>query len=297
MSTTGMQQVDRLLVNRRLFLASAACWTGITTASAIVPAALVRSIVAAPAAATTPVVTTRAGKVRGRSGDGVHVFKGIPYGALTGGERRFLPPAPAAAWSGVRDAFEYAHYAPQSGRRRGAKQLQFFGILRPAGTAGPSEDCLYLNVWTKGLNDGSKRPVMVWIHGGGFDQGSGGAPGYDGAGLAEHQDVVVVTLNHRLNVLGYLFLGDVGSPEFEGSANVGQLDLVAALQWVQDNISVFGGDPSRVLIFGQSGGERESFHALGDAVRQGLFHRRSSRAARPCAAASGRTPTNAPMCS
>ena len=182
-------------------------------------------------------------------------------------------PAPAAAWSGVRDAFEYAHYAPQSGRRRGAKQLQFFGILRPAGTAGPSEDCLYLNVWTKGLNDGSKRPVMVWIHGGGFDQGSGGAPGYDGAGLAEHQDVVVVTLNHRLNVLGYLFLGDVGSPEFEGSANVGQLDLVAALQWVQDNISVFGGDPSRVLIFGQSGGGAKVSTLLAMPSAKGLFHR------------------------
>src|SRR5262245_58021620 len=184
-----------------------------------------------------------------------------------------MPPRPPESWSGVRDAFDWGHYAPQSSRQRGPKQLQFFDILRPAGTAGPSEDCLYLNVWTRGLNDGGKRPVMVWLHGGGYDQGSGGAPGYDGAALAQHQDVVVVSVNHRLNVLGYLYLKEVGGPEFESAANVGQLDLVAALQWVRDNITAFGGDPSRVLIFGQSGGGGKVSTLLAMPAARGLFHR------------------------
>ena len=168
-----------------------------------------------------PVVTTRTGKVRGRFVDGVHTFKGIPYGAPTGGSNRFMPPKPAEPWTGVREAFEYGHFAPQSSRQRGLKQLEYFGILRPVSSSSPSEDCLYLNVWTKGLNDGGKRPVMVWIHGGGYDQGTGGALGYEGAGLAKHQDVVMVSMNHRLNVLGYLFLGDAGGSGFENASNAG----------------------------------------------------------------------------
>ncbi len=222
-------------------------------------------------AGATPIVATTNGRLRGRIADGLHIFKGVPYGAPTGGSNRFMPPQPPESWTGVRDAFEYGHYAPQSHRQRGVKQLEYFGILRAPSTVTPSEDCLYLNVWTKSVNDGAKRPVMVWIHGGGYDQGSGGSLGYDGAGLAKHQDVVTVTLNHRLNVLGYLFVGDL--PGFENAANPGQLDLVAALEWVHDNISAFGGDPNNVLIFGQSGGGGKVSTLLGMPAAKGLFNR------------------------
>ena len=253
-------------MNRRTFL------NGMAGAGLLAPAWINRSW-AATDGGTTPAVDTRNGKVRGRISGGVNTFKGIPYGAPTSGVNRFMPPQPPESWTGVRDAFEYGHYAPQSNRARGAKQLEFFGILRPASTLGPSEDCLNLNVWTKGVNDGAKRPVMVWFHGGGYDQGSGGSLGYDGAGLAQHQDVVVVSVNHRLNVLGYLFLGDAGGADFANTANAGQLDLVASLQWVRDNIGAFGGDPNNVLIFGQSGGGGKVSMLLGMPSAKGLFHR------------------------
>lgn len=257
-------------IDRRAFLTATAQLAGIATASLVVPPALAKSFAQNPA---STVVSISTGKVRGQKSGGLFRFKGIPYGAPTGGVNRFLPPQPPASWTGVREALEFGHYAPQSNRPRGDKQRQYFKILGATKANDSSEDCLYLNVWTRGVNDGRKRPVMVWFHGGGYDQGTGGSMGYDGARLAQHQDVVVVTVNHRLNVLGYLYLGEVGGADFAETANVGQLDLVAALRWVRDNIGAFGGDPKKVTIFGQSGGGGKVSTMLAMPAAKGLFHR------------------------
>jgi len=178
------------------------------------------------------------GKIRGLRDEGVNIFKGIPYAGRVSGDRRFRPPAVLEPWSGVRDALQF-----------GAPAIQPPRINEPE----PAEDCLFLNIWTP-ANDHQKRPVMFYNHGGGFVIGSGGKIDQDGSNLARNFDVVVVQTNHRLGLLGFLFLDDLAGPEYEGSGNQGLLDIAEALDWVHQNISVFGGDPENVMIFGESGG-------------------------------------------
>lgn len=188
-----------------------------------------------------PIATSAQGKLRGFIADDVLVFRGVPYGgSVSGPENRFRAPRPAASWTGVRDATRFGAPSIQ-------KRPPGLGRQEPA----PAEDCLFLNVWTPAL-DGAKRPVMVYQHGGGFVIGSGGAPWQDGGVLAKKHDVVVVQSNHRLGLMGYLYLGQLLGPEYQG--NQGLQDLVAALDWVKMNIDAFGGDPDNVMIFGESGG-------------------------------------------
>ncbi len=218
-------------------------------------------VAAGPVGAATgkgPVVKTVAGKVRGRTVEGIHVFKGVRYGADTA-TRRFQAPLPPQPWKGVVEAVEYGNASPQ-----GSKEER------------QSEDCLFLNVWTPGLGDRAKRPIMVYIHGGAYANGSGSDALYDGTRLSRRGDVVVVTLNHRLNLFGYLYLARLGGlddPRFADSGNVGQLDLILALQWVRDNIAAFGGDPGNVMLFGQSGGGAKIATLMAMPAARGLFHK------------------------
>jgi para-nitrobenzyl esterase len=223
----------------------------------------------APAAAAGPVAQTTAGKVRGYMNGAVSVFKGIPYAASTAGTGRFSPPKKHAPWSDVRDATKLGDKCPQNSTPWLMKEEAVSLSDEPQ-----SEDCLHLNVWTAGLRDGKKRPVMVWFHGGGFSSGSGGNTRYEGSHLATRQGVVVVTVNHRLNIFGHLYLAELtNDPAFADSGNLGMLDIVAALEWVRDNIMEFGGDPGNVTVFGESGGGGKVCTLMAMPPAKGLFHR------------------------
>jgi para-nitrobenzyl esterase len=217
------------------------------------------------------IVETGSGAVRGSVAEEVALFAGIPYAAPPVGDLRFRPPRPATPWSGVRDATAFGNIAMQvipepgdDGRRPGDGYYD--------GAPGVSEDCLVLNVWTP-APDAGRRPVMVWIHGGGYGGGAGYGAWTDGATLAREEDVVVVSINHRLDVFGFLALDRIGGDEYAGSGNAGMLDIVAALRWVRDNIAAFGGDPGSVTVFGESGGGWKISTLLAMPAARGLFHR------------------------
>jgi para-nitrobenzyl esterase len=277
-------------VSRRSLMQGAAALAGGTAISALAPAASAAApkvreaasaggaSVAVAASAKKNIVDTDCGKVFGFVRNGIVTFKGIPYGASTEGKNRFMPPVKPEPWSGVRSALYWGPVSPQAytstfeGRRGGwAHDDEAFLFEWEDGQ--PSEDCLRINVWTPSINDNKKRPVLMWIHGGGFTSGSDNELRmYDGESLSRRGDVVMVSVNHRLGVLGFMNLMDYGD-QYASSPNVGVLDLVAALNWVKANISNFGGDPNTVMIFGQSGGGAKVSTLMGMPSAEGLFHR------------------------
>ena len=234
-----MRHADPVNRRRRALLGTGAASLGLATMAPL-----------ARAASAAPVVKTTAGRVRGgRDGD-LQIFRGIRYGADTGA-RRFMPPVAPAAWRGIAEATAF-----------GAASVQ------PGSEPNQSEDCLFLNVTAPLAKPVRPRPVVVYIHGGAYSSGSGSSALYDGAHLCRRGDVVVVTVNHRLSLFGYLYL-----PGFPDSGNAGMLDLVLALQWVRDNIAAFGGDPGCVTLLGQSGGGAKIATLMAMPAAAGLFHR------------------------
>ncbi|CAN5328876.1 carboxylesterase/lipase family protein [soil metagenome] len=230
---------------RRTVISTAAA----LTAATLIPAGGVR------AESATPVAMTKYGRVRGSVDQGIKVFKGVRYGADTS-TRRFQPALPPEPWSDIRDALDYGAASPQK-----------------SDEPNQSEDCLFLNVWTPALADGGARPVMVYVHGGAHANGSGSSPLYDGVALCRRGDVVVVTLNHRLNVFGYNGLGQILGGDYAKSGSIGNLDLLLALEWVRDSIAEFGGDPGNVTVFGQSGGGAKLVTLMAMPSAAGLYHK------------------------
>ncbi len=273
--------MGRIKIDRRSFLQG----TAIAGAAAITGSLAAEAIVAEPAitgqeaaGATTFVVLDRAnvvettyGKVRGLQRNGIYIFRGIPYGNDTSGANRFMPAKKPEPWAGIRSALWFGHTCPTVWRPDGDESQFLF--RNDVGIMG--EDCLVANVWTPGINDNKKRPVMVWIHGGGFEHGSDQElEVYDGGMLARSGDVVVVGFNHRINAFGFMNLSEF-DPDYATSGNNSMTDIVFFLEWVRDNIANFGGDPGNVTIMGQSGGGAKVSTILAMPSAKGLFHRAS----------------------
>jgi para-nitrobenzyl esterase len=217
------------------------------------------------------IAETACGKVRGYISNGIFTYKGIPYGDSTAGSGRFQPPQKAKPWTGVRSSMQYGRVCPQGPRGSWNEDEESWLFCYDDGVQG--EDCLRVNIWTPGINGHQKRPVMVWLHGGGFVSGSSQEHrAYDGERLSRRGDVVVVSLNHRLGPLGYLNLAAYGE-RYASSAHLGMLDIITALEWVRDNTANFGGDPGNVTIFGQSGGGGKVGALMAMPAAQGLYHR------------------------
>lgn len=271
--TSGASTDRRTLLKVPAALAALAT----TQAAAQVTAAAPRMPTRGPSGgggALFPVIETRYGKVQGIANGAIKEFKGIPYGAPTSGRARWMPPRPPQPWAGVLDCIGYRPICPQTPADLRVDYAMLIQWDRHVGVGGMGEDVLSLNVWTPGVGDGAKRPVLVSFHGGGWETGSGNAPGYDGAQLARFGDVVVVTVNHRLASFGYLDLRSVGAgSDFAASGVCGVMDMVASLRWVRDNIAAFGGDPAKVMIFGQSGGGAKTSVLMATPAAKGLFHR------------------------
>lgn len=218
-----------------------------------------------------PVVETTNGKLRGVWTSNVATFKGVRYAAPTGGANRFMPPQPVKKWAGVKDALTFSEVAPQvpGGRTSGYGDLIVFD-RQPSGIG---EDCLSINIWTPSLDRNAKKPVMMVIHGGGYYGGSGNSFGMDGDAMVRFADCVVIAVNHRLGAMGFAHLEAFGGEKFATSGTVGMQDLVAALEWIKQNVAGFGGDPDRVLVYGQSGGGAKTSMLLAMPSAKGLFHR------------------------
>ncbi|MBO9576403.1 MAG: carboxylesterase/lipase family protein [Sphingobium sp.] len=254
------------MMDRRALLAGVGAVAGASLAAPMLAAAEGARQSNRGARSPGPVVKTANGAVRGYRANGVHVFRGLRYAAPTGGTNRFKPPAKPTPWAGVMEAMIDRPSAPQQPDPPSA--LGAGNSDRPT-----SEDCLFINLFTPAVNNGGKRPVMVWIHGGGYSKGAGTAPGFDGSNLARENDVVVVTLNHRLNAFGHLYLADLLGPAYADSGNVALLDIVAVLEWVRDNIAQFGGDPHNVTLFGQSSGGSKISALMAMPAATGLYHK------------------------
>lgn len=234
---------------------------------------------------TNPIVQTKYGPVRGVCEDGINRFLGVPYAAPPVGRLRFKAPQPHEGWTEPLDCFEYPDRCPvvdkwgglypegetEAERRYAEIKKVDVGNMDLLHYGTYSEDCLKLSLWTPELGNGEGRPVLVWVHGGGFHSGCGDADWHDGTNMAKKHNAVLITINHRLNVFGYCDLREYG-PEFADSPNVGMLDIIAVLRWIRDNISNFGGDPNRVLVYGESGGGMKTNVLFAMPEARGLFH-------------------------